>query len=150
MAKQDDYMRYTIRVPSGVYQHIQDAAESAGRSVNAEIIERLENSIQKDESLVEVTEKAVETLERMNEEARLDLAQLKAMASQIKMMRYLLDQVAINKNNLPKELIAIIEILAEVGERQIADFDVDRFQEIFDESRDAHTFAAQLAKNSTK
>jgi hypothetical protein len=40
MAKQDDYVRYTIRVPATLYARVQEAAGE--KSVNAEIIERLE------------------------------------------------------------------------------------------------------------
>lgn len=42
MARQADYVRYTIRVPAGLYERIQEAA--GDKSVNAEIIERLEAS----------------------------------------------------------------------------------------------------------
>ncbi|WP_404404921.1 hypothetical protein [Pelagibacterium halotolerans] len=42
MAKQDDYVRYTIRVPAGLYARLQDAAGE--KSVNAEIVERLDRS----------------------------------------------------------------------------------------------------------
>lgn len=41
MAKQDDYARYTIRVPKDIYSAIEAAAQDGGRSVNAEIINRL-------------------------------------------------------------------------------------------------------------
>lgn len=45
MAKQDDYVRYTIRVPSELYFKIQ---ESAGeKSINAEIVSRLAHSFDK-------------------------------------------------------------------------------------------------------
>lgn len=39
MAKQDDYVRYTIRVPSDLYRRLQEAAGE--KSVNAEIVQRL-------------------------------------------------------------------------------------------------------------
>lgn len=42
MAKQDDYVRYTIRVPANLYAQIQAAAGE--KSVNAEIAARLEGS----------------------------------------------------------------------------------------------------------
>ncbi|NTB84103.1 Arc family DNA-binding protein [Agrobacterium tumefaciens] len=42
MAKQDDYSRYTIRVPQKVYQALESAAYASGRSINAEIIDRLQ------------------------------------------------------------------------------------------------------------
>ncbi|TPW26041.1 Arc family DNA-binding protein [Pararhizobium mangrovi] len=44
MAKQDDYVRYTIRVPADLYERVSKAAEGSSRSVNAEINERLESS----------------------------------------------------------------------------------------------------------
>lgn len=42
MAKQDDYARYTIRVPADLYSRIGTAA--GPKSINAEIIARLEAS----------------------------------------------------------------------------------------------------------
>ena len=45
MAKQDNFVRYTIRVPAEIYDHVLAAAESNGRSVNAEIVQRLEASL---------------------------------------------------------------------------------------------------------
>ncbi|MFB9952451.1 Arc family DNA-binding protein [Rhizobium puerariae] len=45
MAKQDDYARYTIRVPQETYSLIEKAAAEANRSVNAEIVSRLETSL---------------------------------------------------------------------------------------------------------
>lgn len=42
MAKQDDYVRYTIRVPADLYAQLQSAAGE--KSVNAEIVARLERS----------------------------------------------------------------------------------------------------------
>jgi hypothetical protein len=45
MAKQDDYVRYTIRVPADLYGKLQEAAGE--KSINAEIITRLEASFDK-------------------------------------------------------------------------------------------------------
>lgn len=45
MAKQDDYVRYTIRVPADLYERVRAAA--GDKSVNAEIIARLEASFAK-------------------------------------------------------------------------------------------------------
>lgn len=42
MAKQDDYVRYTIRLPAPLYNRVREAAGE--KSVNAEIIARLEAS----------------------------------------------------------------------------------------------------------
>lgn len=48
MAKQDDYARYTIRVPAHLYASIEKAAQETERSVNAEIIQRLELAMSED------------------------------------------------------------------------------------------------------
>lgn len=42
MAKQDDYTRYTVRIPTPLYERIKDAAGEA--SVNAEIVATLEKA----------------------------------------------------------------------------------------------------------
>jgi hypothetical protein len=42
MAKQDEYTRYTIRVPSELYERLQRHASENGRSINAEVISLLE------------------------------------------------------------------------------------------------------------
>ncbi|TDX77743.1 Arc-like DNA binding dprotein [Neorhizobium sp. R1-B] len=46
MAKQDDYARYTIRIPKDVYSALEEAASAANRSVNAEIVERLSYAVE--------------------------------------------------------------------------------------------------------
>lgn len=42
MTKKDDFVRYTIRVPTELYEKLQKAAGM--KSVNAEVVERLEQS----------------------------------------------------------------------------------------------------------
>ncbi|MEW9522365.1 Arc family DNA-binding protein [Agrobacterium radiobacter] len=48
MAKQTDFIRYTIRVPREIYAAIERRAEENQRSVNAEVIQRLADSVQDD------------------------------------------------------------------------------------------------------
>lgn len=48
MAKQTDFIRYTIRVPREIYAAIERHAEENQRSVNAEVIQRLADSVQDD------------------------------------------------------------------------------------------------------
>jgi hypothetical protein len=47
MAKQANYVRYTIRVPADLYQRLGEAAGE--KSINAEIIARLERTLLQDE-----------------------------------------------------------------------------------------------------
>lgn len=42
MAKQDDYARYTVRLPAELYKRVQAHAEANERSANAEIISLLD------------------------------------------------------------------------------------------------------------
>lgn len=72
MAKQDDYIRYTIRVPQETYNLVTSAAEESGRSINGEIVARLTESFERrtldlsDEGIVAVlrrTEAVAEALE---------------------------------------------------------------------------------------
>ena len=51
MAKQDDYIKTALRLPSDLHARIQVAAENAGRSMNAELIHRLEMSFDKGQAL---------------------------------------------------------------------------------------------------
>ncbi len=63
MAKQDDYVRYTIRVPGKLYSRLQEVADEHKRSVNAEIIDRL-SSLLLDEAYSAGTETS-ETLKTL-------------------------------------------------------------------------------------
>lgn len=42
MATQDDFVKTALRLPRSLHAHIQAAAAAAGRSMNAEIIDRLQ------------------------------------------------------------------------------------------------------------
>lgn len=44
MAKQDDYVKTAFRLPKAIHFALQESAEDKGRSMNAEIIDRLTNS----------------------------------------------------------------------------------------------------------
>lgn len=42
MAKQDDFVKTALRLPRALHTEIQAAAEASGRSMNAEMIDRLQ------------------------------------------------------------------------------------------------------------
>lgn len=46
MATQDDYQRITVRIPPELHAQLTDAARDTSKSVNAEIVGRLEASFQ--------------------------------------------------------------------------------------------------------
>lgn len=56
MGKQDDYTRITLRLPAEIHTRLNTSCERTKRSMNAEIITRLERSLSDQEEL-EATEK---------------------------------------------------------------------------------------------
>jgi hypothetical protein len=75
MAKQDDFIRYTIRVPADLYRLVEMAAFEANRSNNAEIIARLEASFAHSSAGVSEADAAlVQRIERLEEAVREVLA----------------------------------------------------------------------------
>lgn len=46
MAKQDDWVRLTVRMPPDLYEQLQDAVAHGARSMNAEIVDRLYGSFE--------------------------------------------------------------------------------------------------------
>lgn len=64
MAKQDDYVRYTIRVPREVFEPIEAAAHASGRSANSEIVERLKFSIRHSADDFSNLQEKIELMER--------------------------------------------------------------------------------------
>ena len=45
---QDDYIRTALRVPPYLHKDIHEAADKAGRSFNAELIERLSSTFEQE------------------------------------------------------------------------------------------------------
>lgn len=66
MAKQDEFVRYTVRLPRELYERIQAAAGNA--SVNAEVIKRLEAAFAHEnetQAALKDHEERIDALERM-------------------------------------------------------------------------------------
>ena len=70
MAKQDSYARVSIRIPPELYGKLQEAA--GDKSLNAEIIARLESTFpaeeQTDEEIIEAAKRLVQRLEARDAE----------------------------------------------------------------------------------
>jgi hypothetical protein len=106
MAKQDDYARYTIRVPADLYQRLQEAAGEA--SINAEIIRRLELSFQLDQQLP-LADKALDSLETGLAEQRELHKMARALIDQVKDLRLIIGHVA--EHGLDPEVQAALQAL---------------------------------------
>lgn len=84
MAKQDGYVRYTIRVPAELYDQVQSAAEQANRSINAEIVERLSVSFTE----LRDAELLLLRLEQDLERSKYELENARHTAITMKVMRH--------------------------------------------------------------
>ena len=88
MANQDDFVKTALRLPRGLHAEIQAAAIAAGRSMNAEIIDRLhakdatsaavilERLRDSENALLQSTKKQVDVLWSVVERTRTVLAQM--------------------------------------------------------------------------
>lgn len=63
MAKQDDYTRYTIRIPTPLYERVKTAAGE--KSVNAEIVATLEEAYPAE---TELAQQLIELMSKLTEE----------------------------------------------------------------------------------
>lgn len=75
MGKQDDFFRTQIRIPTGIHLALKEAAEESGRSMNAEIVARLEQSFSPGQGLIgqAMIESETKRMEEMFSEMRQDL-----------------------------------------------------------------------------
>jgi regulator of replication initiation timing len=78
---QDDYLKTALRLPRDLHAKIQEAATASGRSMNAEIVARLEKSFEEVASVVEGTSIAAPQVAKMlaeNTKLRLEMARLRS------------------------------------------------------------------------
>lgn len=111
MAKQDDYVRYTIRVPAELYERLQLAAGE--KSVNAEIVSRLENSFDEFEGYKEMTELFLATMQDNAANAQRELLEYRQMVGTVRLMRHMIDRFAehFGSEKLPEDLKTLLSVL---------------------------------------
>lgn len=108
MAKQDDYARYTIRIPTELYERVRGSAGDA--SVNAEIIRRLELSFQLDRELP-IASKALDTVEASVADQREMFEMTKGLVEEVKGLREIITHIA--DHGLAPEIQAGLKRLVE-------------------------------------
>ncbi|SIR06488.1 Arc-like DNA binding domain-containing protein [Rhizobium sp. RU35A] len=117
MAKQDDYSRYTIRVPRDVYAAIENSAEAANRSVNAEITARLEFSIANPPSTVEGLRRRIEALESeiglMEQDLKDQASEMESLREIISNAKYFLDK---NRDYQRRLMFHVLNYIDEIPE----------------------------------
>lgn len=116
--------KYIVRFPEGMRDRIAEAAKASNRSMNAEIVERLQTSLSLESQVVEI--KAAASAERSRTERALLVQQdiIKTLGTALE---------ALAKNTLrtygPNE---VIEMLAEAGNAFVVD-DWARARKLLDE-----------------
>jgi predicted DNA-binding protein len=71
LTNQDDFIKTALRLPRELHARVQEAATAAGRSMNAEIVARLEASFDVSEDLVAKFDQLMDIRqERLLEELR--------------------------------------------------------------------------------
>jgi len=114
MAKQDDYVRYTIRVPADLYEQIREAA--GDKSVNAEIIDRLQRSFLDHWRFLDLSEAGLAALLKRLEATVSALESMTMLEARQAVDEYLREQIAKGKRASPSEVVK--DILAWRAEKQ--------------------------------
>ncbi len=65
MAKQEDYTRTQLRIPADLYNALREATDKSGRSMNAEMIARLEGSFADQDKIDRLMDYAERTLKQV-------------------------------------------------------------------------------------
>lgn len=125
-----------VRLPDGMRDRIREAAENNNRSMNAEIVDRLEFSLNGVPELSRFADTALASLEEALEDTKRELKHSEYMLSQMKLMRYLLDQVALNNGNLPLDLINVIKIISLHSNSESDEFDLIKLRELLEDVAD--------------
>ncbi|WP_421862501.1 Arc family DNA-binding protein [Marinobacter adhaerens] len=94
MGKQDDFYRTQIRIPADLHRALKEATEESGRSLNAEIVARLNDSFRAEETLerfnvmsvtldekLEKVRKEIDQMEKSKSEASEFIEQIKALTN---------------------------------------------------------------------
>lgn len=81
MGKQDDFYRTQIRIPADLHRALKDATEETGRSLNAEIVARLNDSFRSDETLERFNIMSV-TLDEKLEKVKREIDQMEKSKSE--------------------------------------------------------------------
>lgn len=118
LAKQDDWARITLRLPQWLHDDLVEAAKN--ESLNAHIVQRLQDSLEGRTDWKAAAETALRSLEGAAADTRELTQELRVVVSQLKLMRHILDRVIAAKGKLPPDLKVLVDLL---GVRDIADID---------------------------
>lgn len=92
MAKQDEYARYTIRIPAELYERLK--ASAGNKSVNAEIIARLEDSFTASDTAPLLDAALTKLVTRLDQETAVQREMIDFYKEQVGMMKFLIEDIA--------------------------------------------------------
>ncbi|PZO78437.1 MAG: hypothetical protein DI629_12100 [Mesorhizobium amorphae] len=105
--------RFQIRMPDGLRDRLREAAAESGRSMNSEIVERLQSSFDAGDKALDLLDKSVNGIEELLKQSERDKAMADWMLSQMRIMRYLLESVIAAGDRLPETLRRTIWMLTD-------------------------------------
>jgi hypothetical protein len=84
MAYQDEYTKMQLRIPTELHAQIKASAEKSGKSMNAELIARLQKSLEFPEIAAEATEQITNTVALLEQvRAMLDRSERRAHSQEL-------------------------------------------------------------------
>ena len=140
--------QFKLRLPIELKDQVEKSASDSKRSINAEIIARIERSYElqrqvdylrtksdaeeeenfrlksqmktmqssEDSAALAIAKQTIDTLEKMVEDARRTLRADHYMLAQVRLMRHLLDQVAMSNGKPSDDLLGVIRMLSNDAE----------------------------------
>ncbi|ACM35621.1 MULTISPECIES: Arc family DNA-binding protein [Rhizobium/Agrobacterium group] len=156
MAKQDDYVRYTIRIPRWIYTLVENSAGEHTRSINAEIIENLtyahSDEAKRDKDLIDelrhdyfsIRERLDDALQ--SEKLMIDLAASLEKIRQLNLNNFILSikQILLLRDNLPKNVADYCDGVLKIYEDEIKNLDPDNepMKHILEQAKKLDTFTS--------
>jgi len=139
MAKQDDYVRYTIRVPAELYERLQSAA--GAKSVNAEIVARLEKSFTVGELMTDF-DSQLGSVVGLLFDAKQRLIRERALQATLDILKHLIGIVVASDGIVDKPTLELMTVLF----RSFGGDSGKDFEALLSEVRDASEELAESRK----
>lgn len=106
--------QFKLRLTPELKTAIERAADSSGRSMNAEIVARLEESFSDGEKTERTLIAVMASMEEATEEAKLRRLEFRAMASHMALMKHIAARLAeLHQGALPHDLEALLKWMRE-------------------------------------
>lgn len=122
---QDDYKKTALRLPQELHESLHAAASSSGRSYNAEIVARLEESLAKQQAAAGIPTEIA--------------AYLAALQNRSLMLDMRADMLKMRLESIGARVIAITKRTVGVDTSELSDAELERMESEIEELREAET-----------